>query len=199
VHELDLKLELGLSLSLSQISTLARKFFHCFQGGGSGALDLPRRAALGSALLQSHVILGPLLVLATWRQAGALGPDEMSFMFYQRFWEFIRVDLMEMFDDFFEGKVDLYKLNFALIIIIPKEKYVRTMNKFRPISLLNCSYKIFTWVSTSRIGLMADRFITSNQIAFVKGRYILESVVTAHETLHNVHQRKQHGFVLKLD
>jgi hypothetical protein len=63
---------------------------------------------------------------------------------------------MEMFDDFFEGKVDLYKLNFGFIIIIPKEKYFRTMNKFRPISLLNCSYKIFTWVSTSRMGLVAD-------------------------------------------
>jgi hypothetical protein len=58
------------------------------------------------------------------------------------------------------------------------------MNKFRSISLLNCNYKIFTKVLTNRIGMVADRLIFSNQTAFIKGRYILESVVTAHEILH---------------
>jgi hypothetical protein len=130
---------------------------------------------------------------------GAPGPDGISFMFYQQFWDIIKMDLMEMFEDFFEGRLDLYRLNFALITIIPKEKDSRTMNKFRPISLLNCSYKIFTRVLTSRVGLVADRLIASNQTAFIKGRYILESVVTAHETLHSVHQSKQEGFVMKLD
>jgi hypothetical protein len=56
------------------------------------------------------------------------------------------MDLMEMFEDFFEGSLDLYRLNFTLITIIPKEKDAMTMNKFMSISLLNCSYKIFTSV-----------------------------------------------------
>jgi hypothetical protein len=104
-----------------------------------------------------------------------------------------------MFIDFHEGKLDLYRLNFALITIIPKEKDARTMNKFRSISLLNCSYKIFTKVLTNRIGLVADSLIASNQTAFIKERYILESVVTAHEILHDMHRSKQQGYVLKLD
>lgn len=33
----------------------------------------------------------------------------------------------------------------------------------------------------------------------MKGRYILESVVTANEVLHSVHQSNQAGLVLKLD
>jgi hypothetical protein len=73
------------------------------------------------------------------------------------------------------------------------------MNKFRPISLLNCSCKIFTKVLTNRIGLVADRIIASNQTTFIKGRYILESMVTSHEILHSVHQSKQKGVILKLD
>jgi hypothetical protein len=44
-----------------------------------------------------------------------------------------------------------------------------------------------------------DRLIASYQTAFIKGRYILESVVRAHEVVHNVHQGKQKGFMLKLD
>jgi hypothetical protein len=120
-------------------------------------------------------------------------------MFHQQFWDIIKVDLIEMFEDFFEGKLDLYRLKFALITIIPKENDARTMNKFRPISLLNYSYKIFTRVLTSRVGMVADRLIASNQTAFIKGRYILKSVVAAHKTLHSVHQSKQKGFVMKLD
>jgi hypothetical protein len=73
------------------------------------------------------------------------------------------------------------------------------MNKFRPISLLNCSYKIFTKVLTNRIGGVIDRLIASNHTAFIKGRYILKSVITAHEAIHSVHQRNQKGFILKLD
>jgi hypothetical protein len=89
-------------------------------------------------------------------------------MFYQQFWEIIRLDLMEMFEDYFEGKLDLYRLNFALITIIPKEKDARTMSKFRPISLLYYSYKIFTRVLSGRMGLVANRLIASSQTAFIK-------------------------------
>jgi hypothetical protein len=104
-----------------------------------------------------------------------------------------------MFEDFHKGELDLYGPNFALITMIPKEKDARTMNKFRPISLLNYSYKIFTKMLTSRLSGISDRLIDNNQIVFIRGRYILESVVIAHEILYSVHQKKQKGFVLKLD
>jgi hypothetical protein len=130
---------------------------------------------------------------------GAPGLDDISFMFYQAFGEVIKPELMEMFDDLFHGRLDLYRLNFAFITIIPKENDARTMNKFRPISLLNYSYKIFTRVLSSRMAKVVDRLIASNQTVFIKGGYILESVVTAHEILHSVHHSKSQGFVLKLD
>jgi len=46
---------------------------------------------------------------------------------------------------------------------------------------------------------VADRLIASNQTAFIKGRYILESVVAAHEIIHEVHKQKDAGVILKLD
>jgi hypothetical protein len=120
-------------------------------------------------------------------------------MFYQKFWGVIKKDILEMFEDYYRGELDLYRLNFSLITVIPKERYARTLNKFRPISLLNCSYKIFTKFLTNRVAGVIDRLITSNQTTFIKGRYILESVVTAHEILHNVYHGKQQGYVVKLD
>jgi hypothetical protein len=101
-----------------------------------------------------------------------------------------------MFEDSYDGRLDLYRLNFSLVTLIPKEQDDRTMNKFIPINLLNCSYKIFTKVLTNILGIVVDRLIASNQTTFIKGRYILESVVTAHEVIHSMHNGKEQGLVL---
>ena len=73
------------------------------------------------------------------------------------------------------------------------------MKKFRPISLGNCSLKIISKAMTNRIAPIGNRIIFRNQTAFLKSRFILESVVAAHEVIHEVHSKKQSGLVLKLD
>jgi hypothetical protein len=113
--------------------------------------------------------------------------------------EEVKDDIVEMFEDFHRCELDIYRLNFALITVIPQEKDARTMNKFRPISLLNFCYKIFTKLLTNRLGKVIDKLIASNQTTFIKGRYILESVVIAHEVLHSVHQARKQSLVLKVD
>jgi hypothetical protein len=119
--------------------------------------------------------------------------------FLSKFWEVVKDDLFDLFRDFYQGGLDLYRIDFALITIIHKEKHARIMIKFQPISMRNCSYKIFTKVLTNRISNVADRLVASNQTTFIKGRFILESVVTSHEVIHSVHQYKQQGFILKVD
>lgn len=46
---------------------------------------------------------------------------------------------------------------------------------------------------------MSNRLIFPNQTAFIKGRYILESVALAHEVIHEVKKSGSQGLVLKLD
>lgn len=129
---------------------------------------------------------------------GGPGPDGMSFMFYHKFWDIVKGDLISMFNDFFNGKLDIYRLNFTMLTLIPKED-ARTMKKFRPISLINYSFKIFSKILTVRLGKIVDRLVSPNQSAFIHGRYILESVVLAHELVHSVHSNEEPGIVLKLD
>jgi len=38
-----------------------------------------------------------------------------------------------------------------------------------------------------------------SQTAFIPGRYIMEGVVILHETIHELHRKKQDGVILKLD
>uniref|UniRef100_A0A8R7UN60 Reverse transcriptase domain-containing protein n=1 Tax=Triticum urartu TaxID=4572 RepID=A0A8R7UN60_TRIUA len=114
---------------------------------------------------------------------GAPGPDGLSFLFYQTFWEVIKKDFIAMVRDFEEGKLDIHRLNFALIVLIPKEVNAKDMKNFRPISLSNCAIKIFTKAMTNRFFPISHRMISPNQTAFIKGRYILESVVLTHEVI----------------
>jgi hypothetical protein len=59
------------------------------------------------------------------------------------------------------------------------------LKKFRPISLINCSFKIFAKAMNNRLETLCNRLLAPNQIAFVKWRYILYSVVSAHEIIHD--------------
>ena len=74
---------------------------------------------------------------------GAPGPDGLSFLFYQTFWELIKNDFMWMVKDYENGNLDVSRLNFAIITLIPKVSNAKDLKNFRPISLGNCSVKIF--------------------------------------------------------
>jgi hypothetical protein len=50
-------------------------------------------------------------------------------MFYQKFWDVIKKDFVAMFQAWWDGKLDLYRLNFAMLALIPKENDVRVMKK----------------------------------------------------------------------
>jgi hypothetical protein len=49
------------------------------------------------------------------------------------------------------------------------------------------------------LGCVSEELISPNQTAFIKWRYILESVVAAHEIIHDVAHSSQSGFIFKLD
>lgn len=102
-------------------------------------------------------------------------------------------------NSFDRGDLNLERLNYGMITLISKEPEARTLKKFRPISLLNCSFKIFAKMLNNRLVQVADRLVESNQSAFIKGRYILESVVAAHEIIHELHRNHEKGVMLKLD
>ena len=97
---------------------------------------------------------------------------------------------MALVKDFEEGRLDINRLNYVMLILIPKEADATEMRKFRPIALINCSFKIFSKALNNRLIKIIDRLISPNQTAFIQGRYILESVVAAHEIIHEVSRKK---------
>ena len=85
---------------------------------------------------------------------------------------------MDMFATFHNGDLDICRLNFVVLTLIPKEKDATDMRKFIPISLLNYIFKVFTKVLTNRLAILMNLLTSSNKSAFIKGRFILKSVVS---------------------
>jgi hypothetical protein len=67
-----------------------------------------------------------------------------------------------MFESRCNNDVDLFRLNFSMLTLIPKESDARSMEKSRPISLLNCNFKAFTKVNRIRLTAPLDRLISNN-------------------------------------
>jgi len=106
---------------------------------------------------------------------------------------------MHLFIDFNKGELPLHSLNFGTIILIPKSKEAKQIQQYRPICLLNVSFKIFTKVATNRIVKIAQRIIKPSQTTFLPRRNIMEGAIILHETLHELHKRKQNGIIFKID
>lgn len=54
------------------------------------------------------------------------------------------------------------------ITLIPKVHEGNIIQQYKPIYLLNVSYKIFTKVAMNRLSLVADKVVSPSQTAFIK-------------------------------
>ena len=85
------------------------------------------------------------------------------------------------------------------IVSPPKINEAERIQQYRPICLLNVSFKIFTKVATVRLNSVADHVVKPTQTAFMQGRNILDGVVILHETVHEMHRNKLAGVIVKID
>ncbi|WVZ81051.1 LOW QUALITY PROTEIN: hypothetical protein U9M48_028478 [Paspalum notatum var. saurae] len=185
------------SLDLRELDLSGRKFTW------ANSLDLPTFEKLDRVLVSTEWELKfPLAtVQALTRDISDHTPILLDYRIptTKVFWEIIKADLMAMFHDFSKRNLSLFSLNFGIITLLPKCQEAIKVQQFRPICLLNVSFKIFTKVVTSRINKVAQKVIQPTQTAFLPGRYILEGVTILHETIHELHHKKLNGVIFKID
>jgi hypothetical protein len=126
-------------------------------------------------------------------QNKAAGPDGFNAEFYQAFWGVISDDLYNLIDDLYNHDLDLDMLNYGLVTLVPKGSDADKIQKYRPICLLNVVFKIITKILCNRLIAIVEKVIKISQTAFIKGRYILDGVVSLHEILNEIHRKKKMG------
>jgi hypothetical protein len=129
----------------------------------------------------------------------APGPNGFGASFFHRFWNLIKDRYYAMFLDFHRGDLEIRRLNYGVITLVPKVQDANNIKQYRPICLLNVDYKGFTKVLTDRLTPVAKKVVGKNQTGFIKGRNILEGVVILHEVLHSLAKDKGQGMIFKID
>lgn len=126
-------------------------------------------------------------------------PDHFPIEFYQHCWGIIKGDLVELFADFYNRKLDIGRFNYGIITLLPKVKDANYIKQYRPICLLNVIYKIFTKALMLRLDKIMCRIINRSQYGFLKDRNIMDGILALHEILHDTRIKKKDGLILKLD
>nr|ABN08038.1 RNA-directed DNA polymerase (Reverse transcriptase) [Medicago truncatula] len=130
------------------------------------------------------------------------GPDGLNSAFYHRFWKELGGEIFFVASSWLTSGSFPPELNATHIVLAPKGDNPEYMKDLRPISLCNVLYKIISKVLANRLRPLIDKWISTEQAAFVPSRSIMDNAITAFEVLHCMkckRKGKTGDIALKLD
>lgn len=114
----------------------------------------------------------------------ALGPNRLTTLFYQRFWDIVGPDLHDLMKDLFISGVFDEKLNETNICLIPISETTRKMMEIEPNSLYSVCYKVISKILGLRLKKLLPDIISKIQSVFVVGRLITYNILIAQKNFH---------------
>jgi hypothetical protein len=92
----------------------------------------------------------------------APGPDGFPVHFFKKFWNIVKHGVLHILNDFILGRIDIARLNFGVLSLIPKIPGADKITEFRPIALINVIFKIISKVFATKLDPIANRIISPN-------------------------------------
>ncbi|GKV45171.1 hypothetical protein SLEP1_g52281 [Rubroshorea leprosula] len=127
------------------------------------------------------------------------GPDGFNFRFIKVMWEDIKHDIISFAQEFHESGKLVRGSNASFIVLIPKVENPQRIEEYRPISLIGVMYKIIAKLLANRLRKVLDKVIGEQQMAFIGGRQLMDSVVIANEVIDEAKRKNTKSFIFKVD
>ncbi|GBG63129.1 hypothetical protein CBR_g36616 [Chara braunii] len=126
------------------------------------------------------------------------GIDGLTVEFYIKNWNVVGPTLVEVYNEVLVGGKLGAVMTHGVITLQFKKGNKAKVKNWRPISLLNVSYKVFAKTLTRRLARYLPDLIGEDQGVFVQGRSIFNNIVTAIEVLEVVQSENLDMAVLLL-
>ena len=128
------------------------------------------------------------------------GSDGLPAEFYKVFWNDINQYLLNALNcTYTKGLLSITQRRGLITLIPKKNKPTNLLKNWRPITLLNCDYKIATKSIASRIRKVLPKIINNDQTGFLKGRFIGENIRLIDSIINYTNTEKIPGLLLFVD
>ena len=137
--------------------------------------------------------------LSSLNNDSSAGCDGISTSFYKFFWKKLKYILLECFNDAIKkGELSTNQKR-GIITLLHKGGDRTDLSNWRPISLLNSDYKIFSKVIANRIKHVLPNIISDSQKGFLKGRNISDLIRNIDDILKVTHLTNSTGLLASVD
>ena len=138
--------------------------------------------------------------LKTMEMGKSPGTDGLPAEFYKVFWNDVSTYLLASLNSSLsKGHLSISQRRGLITLIPKKNKPQQFLKNWRPISLLNCDYKIAAKAVATRMKRVLPDIINNDQTGFLKGRSIGENVRLLNSVISYAEQQNIPGMLLFID
>ena len=175
-------------------------------GSVDGRLSASDMAACEGELGEEGISAAELAgALKTCARGKTPGLDGLTYEFYRAFWDVVGEPLAEVFNEALTGGPDARlpdSMLSGLIVLVYKGAKAgpRTQARcYRPLTMLNCDYKLLAKALAIRFGRPLGSIIDTTQTAFVPGRWIGDNVLMHLEEVDYLETTRNPGVIAFVD
>lgn len=141
-----------------------------------------------------------LLYLKSMKNDKSPGMDGFTVEFYKFFWKDIGVYMFRSLKHAIaSGELSVTQKQGTITLLPKGNKSKLTLKNWRPITLMNVDYKIFSGAVSFRLKNILKRIIGDTQKGFLEGRDISECTRLIYDVLHASKEKQLTGLLLKID
>ncbi|KAA3478991.1 reverse transcriptase [Gossypium australe] len=124
------------------------------------------------------------------RATKAPGEDGFPALFFQKLWHIFSDEVSSFCLQQLNGEMEVSRVNYTHIVLIPKKVLPTDLSHFRSISLCNVIYKIMARTIANRFRGVLAKCIDKAQSAFVPGILISDNALIAYEILNALNKKR---------
>ena len=164
-------------------------------------VDIPQLTEEDQAICEADITVEELgKALCELPNNKSPGTDGLTTEFYKFFWPDIKLIVHESISYAYTNNTLSIEQKRGILTIIPKkDKDLRRLKNWRPLSLLNTDYKTLTKLLARRLQKVIGKLVSFDQSGYIKGRFIGENIRTIYDIIDYAREQMIPGMIVAID